>query len=55
LRKAFRDGFREHGWIEDKNVVIETRYEGAGTATLETLVAELGRRPLDVSRGDHAG
>jgi putative tryptophan/tyrosine transport system substrate-binding protein len=48
LRKAFTEGMREHGWIEDKNFVIEARYEGAGTVTLEALATELVQRPLDV-------
>ena len=48
LRKAFTDGLREHGWIEDKNIVIESRWEGAGKPTLDALAAELVRRPLDL-------
>ena len=48
FRKAFTDGLREHGWIEDKNILIEYRWEGAGRLTLDALAAELVRRPLDV-------
>jgi putative ABC transport system substrate-binding protein len=47
LRKAFTDGLREHGWIEEKNVVIEYRWQGAGKLTLDALAAELARLPLD--------
>jgi putative ABC transport system substrate-binding protein len=47
-RKAFTEGLRDHGWIEEKNIVIEYRYEGAGKLTLDALAAELVRRPLDV-------
>src|SRR5215510_14945764 len=47
-RKAFTDGLRDHGWIEDKNITIEYRWEGAGTATLDVLAAELARQPLDL-------
>ena len=48
LRKAFTEGLRDYGWIEDKNIMIESRYDGAGTTTLDALAAELVRRPLDV-------
>jgi putative tryptophan/tyrosine transport system substrate-binding protein len=47
LRKAFTDGLRDHGWIEEKNVAIEYRWEGAGKPTLDALAAELARLPLD--------
>ena len=47
LRKAFIDGLRDHGWIEEKNIAIEYRWEGAGTLTLDALAAELARLPLD--------
>jgi putative ABC transport system substrate-binding protein len=47
LRKAFTEGLQDHGWIEEKNLVIEYRYEGAGKLTLDALAAELVRRPLD--------
>jgi putative ABC transport system substrate-binding protein len=48
LRKAFIDGLRDHGWIEEKNIAIEYRWEGAGKLTLDALAAELARLPLDV-------
>ncbi len=47
LRKAFTDGLRDHGWIEEKNIAIEYRWEGAGKPTLDALAAELARLPLD--------
>src|SRR5260370_24360232 len=47
LRKAFTDGLRDHGWIEEKNIAIEYRWEGAGKPTLNALAAELARLPLD--------
>jgi len=47
LRKAFTDGLRDHGWIEEKNIAIEYRWEGAGKSPLEALAAELTRLPLD--------
>ena len=47
LRKAFTEGLRDHGWIEEKNVAIEYRWEGAGKLTFDALAAELARLPLD--------
>jgi putative tryptophan/tyrosine transport system substrate-binding protein len=47
FRKAFTDGLRDHGWIEEKNILIEYRWEGAGRLPLDALAAELVRRPLD--------
>jgi putative ABC transport system substrate-binding protein len=48
LRKAFIDGLRDHGWIEERNIAIEYRWEGAGKLTLDALAAELARLPLDL-------
>jgi putative ABC transport system substrate-binding protein len=48
LRRAFIDGLREHGMVEGKDIVIESRWEGAGKATLDALAAELVRLPLDL-------
>ena len=47
LRKAFTEGLRDRGWIEEKNIAIEYRFEGAGKPTLDALAAELARLPLD--------
>src|SRR5262245_47149229 len=47
-RNAFTEGLRDHGWIEEKNIVIEYRYEGEGTLTLDALATELVRRPVDL-------
>jgi putative tryptophan/tyrosine transport system substrate-binding protein len=47
LRKAFTDGLRDHGWIEQKNIAIEYRWEGEGERTLDALAAELAQLPLD--------
>src|SRR5262245_14957568 len=47
LRKAFTEGLRDHGWIEEKNIAIEYRGEGPGKPTLDALAAELVRLPLD--------
>ena len=48
FRKAFTDGLRDHGWIEEKNIAIEYGWAGAGQSTLDALAAELARLPLDV-------
>src|SRR5206468_11941624 len=44
---AFRQGLRELGWIEGKNIVIEYRY-AEGHADLPALAAELVRLRVDV-------
>jgi ABC-type uncharacterized transport system substrate-binding protein len=48
LRKAFTDGLRDHGWIEEKNIAIEYRWAGDGQPTLAAMAAELARLPLDL-------
>ena len=49
LRKAFVDGLREHGWVEDKNItIIEYWAQDAAQAKLDELAAELVRLPLDL-------
>jgi len=48
LRKAFSDGLRDHGWIDEKNIRIEYRWAGDDQSSLNTLAAELARLPLDL-------
>jgi putative tryptophan/tyrosine transport system substrate-binding protein len=43
-----REGLREHGWIEGKNLVIESRYEEGNPARLEEIATELVRLRVDV-------
>ena len=45
--EAFREGLRELGWIEGKNISIEYRY-AQGSADLPALAAELVRLKVDV-------
>ena len=45
--EAFRQGLRELGWIEGKNISIEYRY-AEGPADLPALAAELVRMKVDV-------
>ena len=47
-RKAFTDGLRDHGWIEEKNIAIEYRWAAAGAPALDALAAELTRLPLSL-------
>jgi putative ABC transport system substrate-binding protein len=48
LRKAFTDGLRDHGWIEEGNLAIEYRWAGDEQSTLNAQAAELARLPLDL-------
>jgi putative ABC transport system substrate-binding protein len=45
---AFRQGLREHGWVEGRNIVIENRYADGRPERLPALVAELIRLDVDV-------
>src|SRR5437870_1245480 len=47
-RKAFVDGLREHGWIENQNVVIERRYAELRKESALAVIEELIRLPVDV-------
>jgi len=45
---AFREGLRERGWVDGKNVVIETRFAEGRLDRLPALVSELIRLKVDV-------
>ena len=47
LHQAFIDGLRDHGWIAEKNIAIDYRWDGAGKQTLDALATELARLPLE--------
>ncbi len=47
-REAFRQGLREHGYVEGKNIVIEWRYAEGKPERLSELAAELVRLKVDV-------
>jgi len=46
--EAFRQGLRELGYVEGKNIVIEYRYAEGNLDRLPTLAAELVRLKIDV-------
>ena len=46
--EAFRQGLRELGYVEEKNIVIEWRYAEGKTERLPDLAAELVRIKVDV-------
>jgi putative tryptophan/tyrosine transport system substrate-binding protein len=49
LLEAFRQGLREFGWVEGKNVAFEYRFaEGKGSEHRKELAAELVRLKVDV-------
>ena len=43
-----REGLRERGWIEGKNIVIESRYAEGDMKRLAEIAAEVVRLPVDV-------
>jgi putative ABC transport system substrate-binding protein len=43
-----REGLREHGWIEGKNLVIESRYSEGSLDRLAEIADEFVRRPVDL-------
>ena len=46
--EAFRQGMRELGYVEDKNIVIEWRFGEGKQDRLPALVAELVRLKVDI-------
>src|SRR5215475_8458079 len=46
--EAFRRGLRELGWIEGRNVVIETRYANDDGVRLAAVAAEFAASRVDV-------
>ena len=52
---AFRDGLRELGYVEGKNVIIEQRYAAGQIERLPALAAELVRLKVDILVAAPAG
>ena len=46
--EAFRQGLRELGYVEGKNIVIECRYAEGKPDRLPALAAELVRLKVDI-------
>ena len=46
---GFRDGLREHGYIEGRNVVLNLRYAPGDPAALQAVVSELTRDKIDLA------
>jgi putative ABC transport system substrate-binding protein len=46
--KALRQGLRDLGWVDGKNIVIEARFAEGHTDQLPMLAGELVRRKMDV-------
>src|SRR5437899_2685344 len=53
LWQAFRSGLRERGWIEGKNILIESRWGEGNSARITELAAALVGLKVDliVTRG----
>ena len=48
LLAAFRQGLRERGWVEGRNIVIELRFAEGNVDRLPLLVAELIHLKVDI-------
>src|ERR1043166_2178671 len=48
LRREFRQGLKEHGFIDGDNVAIETHFSGHQMERLPEILAELVRRRVAV-------
>ena len=50
---AFRDGLKEAGYVEGRNVAVEYRFAEGDLDRVPTIVSELARRPVVVFAGPH--
>jgi len=51
-QKAFREGLRNHGWVDGKNVIIIARYANGDPTKLRALIKEFIALPVDILVGD---
>jgi putative ABC transport system substrate-binding protein len=47
---AFRQGSRDHGYLEGQNIAFDSKYADGVSERLAEAAAELVRRPVDASR-----
>ena len=45
---AFRDGLREFGYVDGRNIVVEVRHADEQIERFPAIVAEMVRMPVDV-------
>jgi putative tryptophan/tyrosine transport system substrate-binding protein len=50
--EAFRQGLRELGYVEDRNIILEYRFAQGDSAALPRLAEELANLPVDVIVAD---
>jgi putative tryptophan/tyrosine transport system substrate-binding protein len=48
--EAFKQGLREHGYVEEQNIIVELRYGEARGERLSDLAAELVRMMIGAHR-----
>src|SRR5262249_584607 len=54
--EAFRQGLRDQGYIEDRNIIVEYRFaEGKGDARYPALLSDLIRLQVEVIVADGSG
>src|SRR5215467_10127928 len=54
--EAFRQGLRDRGYIEDRNIIVEYRFaEGKGDARYPALLSDLIRLQVEVIVADGSG
>jgi putative ABC transport system substrate-binding protein len=52
LVQSFREGLREHGWVEKRNLNIEYSYDAAGGPSLDERARQLMKRDLSLIVAD---
>jgi putative ABC transport system substrate-binding protein len=52
LLRAFREGLREHGWIEGQNLQVEYSYDGPGGPSLDERASQLAKHDFHLLVAD---